>query len=420
MKEEFLHYLWKTKNVPGNNLSLTDGRKIKINSYGQHNYDSGPDFSNASIKLDGIDWIGNIEMHIKSSDWYAHNHHLDSAYDNVILHVVYEHDKEVFVNQEVMPTLELINFIPLSHFEHYSKIISNQKWIPCLDLLKTVETFHIENQIEFAVFQRLERKVELILQRFKELNFDLNKLIIENTAAILGAKVNRLPMIELTQAIPTNLYFKESIENLTALIFEIANILPENSEESYVNELKLIGEFYRKKHQLSQLNPSSWKYFGIRAPGFPPFRLAQFAVLMSNPKFFDFLVCPIEEWITWFLNEKFNLDTYWETHYHFDVSTKPHKGQISNITKELILINVIVPIMYCWGVYQQKDSLTDNALQILEMCTSESNNCISNWKKNGLNPISAKDSQGLLELKNEFCDKKKCLSCKIGHQLFKQ
>jgi regulator of replication initiation timing len=420
MREEFLHYLWKTKNIPLNNLILTDGRKIEINTFGLHNHDSGPDFSNASINIEGIKWIGNIEIHLKSSDWYAHKHQFDKAYDNVILHVVLEHDKDVIINKEIIPTLELKNVIPLSHFEQYAKILSNQKWIPCLDLFNSVESFHIENQVEFAAFQRLERKVESISKRFIELKHDLNQLIIENTAVILGTKVNRLPMIELTQAIPSTLYFKESKETQLALIYEIANVFPDNSEDRYVNELKIQGEFYRKKHRLFQLNPTSWKYFGTRAPGFPPFRLAQFSVLLSNPKFFDFLVIPIEEWITWFYHEKFTLDNYWQTHYHFNVSTKSHKAQISKNTKELILINVIAPIMYWWGVHQKKEHLTENAFQLLEMCSSETNIRISNWKKMGLNPISAKDSQGLLELKNEFCNKKKCLSCKIGHQLFKQ
>ena len=235
MREEFLHYLWKTKNIPLNNLTLTDGRKIEINTFGLHNHDSGPDFSNASINIEGIKWIGNIEIHLKSSDWYAHKHQFDKAYDNVILHVVLEHDKDVIINKEAIPTLELKNVIPLSHFEQYAKILSNQKWIPCLDLFNSVESFHIENQVEFATFQRLERKVESISKRFIELKHDLNQLIIENTAAILGTKVNRLPMIELTQAIPSTLYFKESKETQLALIYEIANVFPENSLDAILD-----------------------------------------------------------------------------------------------------------------------------------------------------------------------------------------
>ena len=202
MKEEYLNYLWKTKNIPLQNLILTDGRPITISSFGFHNKDSGPDFSNGSIIIDGITWVGNIEIHINASDWYAHNHHSDKAYNNVILHVVYNNDKPVYINNEIIPTLELKALIPKNHLDNYSKMISNSKWIPCFDTFNHVDSIHIKNQIDVAVFQRLERKIKSISDRIWILNFDVNQLIIELVAGVLGTNVNRLPMLELVQRKP--------------------------------------------------------------------------------------------------------------------------------------------------------------------------------------------------------------------------
>jgi hypothetical protein len=161
------------------------------------------------------------------------------------------------------------------------------------------------------------------------------------------------------------------------------------------------------------MNNATWKFFGTYAPGFPTYRIAQLAELISNSFFYDFINTPMEEWVNWFYNENFVMNDYWENHYHFGLETKKHKYCISNQTKELILINVVIPIMYWWGVLQQNEKWVENAYTLLENIQPESNSIIKNWKKLGVTLISAKDSQGLLELKNEFCNRKKCLSCKI-------
>lgn len=419
MKEEYLHYLWKTKNIPLNNLTLTDGRKVIIQSFGVHNHNSGPDFSNGTVIIDGITWMGNIEIHLNSSDWYKHNHQSDPAYDNVILHVVLNYDKPVFINKEEVPTLALKNYIPVNHFKQYSLMLNNSKWIPCYDSFNSVDRIHVNSQIDFAIIQRLERKTNLISSRFKALNFDLNQLIIEQVASILGTKVNRLPMQELIQKIPASIYWKENKEMIEAILMDIANLLPNDMNDKYIEVLKEQGKFYRTKYNLHQMNSASWKFFGTRLPGFPPFRIAQFAAIITNQKFFDFLNSPIEEWLNWFLHEKFTTNEYWSTHYHFEAETKKHQTTISDNTKDLIVINVIIPVMYWWGIYQHNEIWIEKAINLLEIIKPENNEIIKNWRKLGLSLISAKDSQGLLELKNEFCNNKKCLSCKIGHQLFK-
>jgi hypothetical protein len=168
------------------------------------------------------------------------------------------------------------------------------------------------------------------------------------------------------------------------------------------------------------MNTASWKFFGMHKAGFPTFRIAQFSSICSNQKFFDFLNMPLEEWLNWFEHENFSIDAFWETHYHFKKETKKHNLCLSKNTKSLILINVVAPILYFWGIYHHQEIFTEKALELLENIPMEENSIIKNWKEVGFYVNSAKDSQGLLELKNEFCAKKKCLSCKIGHQVLKQ
>ena len=297
MKEEYLHYLWKTKNIPLNNLYLTDGRPITINTFGIHNHDSGPDFSNGKITIEGITWIGNIELHINASDWYLHNHQQDPAYENVVLHVVYNFDKAVYINEEELPTLELKKYISKVQIDKVSKMLTNTKWIPCFDTFKTIDQLHIESQIDIALFQRLERKSQAIFERFKAVNFDLNQLISEQLAAIIGTNVNRIPMLELVRKIPITTFFKESKTAVDAILLDVANLFPEHSEENYIRKLKETGVFYRKKYNLNQMNAASWKFFGMRTAGFPTFRIAQFSSICSQQKFFDFLKMPLEEWL---------------------------------------------------------------------------------------------------------------------------
>ena len=420
MKEEYLHYLWKTKNISHQNLTLTDGRPITIAAFGIHNHDSGPDFSNGKIVIDGITWIGNIEMHINASDWYIHKHHLDKAYENVVLHVVYNYDKSVYINDEEIPTLELKKYISNDLVDQLAKILTNRKWIPCYDAIKKIDKLHVQSQIDTALFQRLERKSQTLFERFKVVNFDLNQLISEQLAAIIGTNVNRIPMLELVRKVPINTFFKESKTAMEAILLDVANLLPEHSEEDYIRKLKETGVFYRNKYNLNIMNAASWKFFGMRSAGFPTFRIAQFSSICSQQKFFDFLKMPLEEWLHWFEHENFSIDAFWETHYHFKKETKRHNLNLSKNSKSLILINVLAPILYFWGIYQNQETFTEKALELLENIPKEENSIIKNWKNVGLSVNSAKDSQGLLELKNEFCAKKKCLSCKIGHQVLKQ
>lgn len=419
MKEEYLHYVWKTKNIPQQNLKLIDGRALTITSFGTLNKDSGPDFSNGQINIDGIAWIGNIEIHINASDWYKHHHHKDLAYNNVILHVVYNYDRAVYIELEEIPTLELKTLLPINQFDNYAKMLQNRKWIPCYDVINSIDRIHVYSQIEFAGFQRIERKTKEISQRFDALKGDINRLIMEKVACTLGTKVNRLPMLELIQNIPTSVLMKESQEVLDALLLDTANLLPDFSDNRYILKLISLGEHNRIKYSLHVMNSASWKFFGVREAGFPPFRIVQFAAIISKKKFFDFLQIPIKEWLHWFQNEKFTLNPYWNKHYNIDVETKFHNASISKNSKELILINVVIPVIYWWGIYQKQYTWSDIAINLLENSTCEKNSIINNWKNIGLSVNSAKDSQGLLELKNEFCAKKKCLSCKIGHQVLK-
>jgi hypothetical protein len=410
IKEEIFHYLWKTKRLPFHKFSLTDGRKLEVIDVGIHNVESGPDFSNAKIKIDDLIWSGNIEIHVNASDWYKHKHHLDKAYDNVILHVVYRDDKLVEVQNEKTPTLELLNYITKNELNEIQKFISSKHKVACSEQINTINSIYITKQIETALYQRLNRKAELIQVRYQELGYDLKQVMIEWIAQTIGGKTNGLPMIELCKQINFTSLLREHQNDRTNILLYLSGLLP--SESLLVK--KGMVQHYANKHQVKPMNPSVWKFFGVYAYSYPPFRILQFSHVIAEYRFFHFLSEDIDTWMNWWAQWQFELPDYWKNHTFFSEKEIKHKQALSKQLKELIVINVVVPF-FCWqGFYNHQQDKIEIAFDLLSKLPAERNNIISNWKKLQINVKSAFESQGLLELINEFCSKKKCLSCHIG------
>lgn len=402
MKEAYLHHIWLMKRLPMHKLTLTDGRKIDVIRTGCHNHDSGPDFFNGAVRIGGIEWNGNIEMHLKSSDWYAHKHHLDAAYDNVILHVVYQHDKPVFIGVDEIPVLELRPLIDQRHLSSFESLVGNSRWIPCAAELPAIDPVFTSMQIESAVLHRLERKAELLDRRFSLLGNDLRQLIYETVAQSFGTRVNALPFVELTQRMPVKTIWREKKEVAPALLLGAAGFL-ENPEETdgYRSDLRKHWQFYALKHSIRPMDKLSWKFKGLRPPGYPHVRITQFAEIASSLHA-DFSVF-----------EK-SVD---ELSGFFFKNTKASFYPLTKSFNDLLLINSIVPLLWWWGGYKNEAAARRKALDLLEKTAPENNEIINSWKKIGISCKSAFDSQGLLELKNEFCNNKKCLSCKIGNKI---
>ena len=410
MKEEVLHYLWKTKRLPFHQFVLTDGRKLEVIHTGTHNMESGPDFSNAKIKIDDLIWSGNIEIHVKASEWYTHKHQIDKAYDNVILHIVYYDNKAVEVQNEKIPTLELSKYISWSELNSIQKFVTSKKKVACSQEINNIDSVFVAKQIESALHQRLKRKATLIQERYIELECDLKQVMIERIAQIIGGKTNGLPMIELSKQLKYSSLLRENEVDRTMILFFLSGLLPNNLDEK---QLK-VAQHYANKYQLTTMNSSAWKYFGLYAYSYPPFRILQFSHIIAQDMFFQFLSVDISQWLDWWMDWQFQLPEFWQKHTSFSHKELKHTQSISKQLKELVIINVVVPFLFWQGVYNHQFDKIEIAFELLGKLPAEQNNIIAYWKNLKINVKSAFESQGLLELINEFCSNKKCLSCNIG------
>lgn len=406
MREEYLHQIWKTKRLPMHDLQLIDGRNLTIQQVGWHNHESGPDFFNGSIELDGIKWNGNIEIHIKSSDWYAHQHQIDPAYDNVILHVVYKYDKPVIVNGEELPTLELKSYLDQNDWSSYDSLIKNQTWIPCEKSIQDVDELFVSMQIENALIERLERKSMQIELRYQLLNRNIQQLQYEVIAQSFGAKINALPFVELTQHMPLKILWREGNESVIPLLLGASGFLNEEQNEVQLQKWQKEWRFMVMKHRFTTMEKSTWKCKGLRPPGFPKVRIIQFAAVISSLQA-DFSI---------FSKSADELLLFFNFHNSISEETKEVKSMTVSFQYSVI-INSIVPLLWWYGNHVSNEIFKQKALILLGKIPAEKNEIIQRWKNLGIGCKSAEDSQGLLELKNEICTNKLCLTCKIGNKV---
>lgn len=417
MKEEYLHYLWRMKRLNFSQLKLVncDQSPISIEEIGWYNTDAGPDFFNGTVVIDGIKWSGNIELHIKSSDWYAHKHHLDEAYNNVILHVVYEYDKEVIINGSDLPTIELKNQIDATHYKNYNRIISNANRVPCSNKVMEHE-LELLQQIDISFLQRIERKGRDLLDEGESI--DKNNLFLAAIFKAVGGRTNALPMSQLAKLIPFKTFVKEGWDKIRieALLFGVAGLL--NNHDTYSLELLHQWKLLKNKYQLTEMNPNSWKFGGMRPYSFPTFVLAQLCAFLAQ-----FNGDRLDSYSADTTIKKINsLDSslihpYWETHFVFGKESKTHELKFSKLFQNNLIINGITPYFVALKTLKGDFSFLDTAVEIMEKLPAEENGVIKYWKNIGFRPKNAFESQGLLELNNEFCTFKKCLSCKVGNAI---
>src|SRR5690554_1489751 len=422
MKEEYLHYLWRMKRLNFSQLTLVNGSPISIREVGWYNLDAGPDFFNGTVVIDGISWSGNIELHIKSSDWYAHKHNLDSAYNNVVLHVVYEHDKDVYVNDRILPTVELKHLIDPIHLNNYNSIISNVQKVPCYKDVMNYELSLLQ-QIDISFLHRIERKGLSLFEGAEERSRDKNTLFIAAVFKAVGGRVNSLPMQELARLIPFEVLAKEKWDaiRVEAILFGCAGMLNDDCRDLYYVDLRNQWRFLKSKHQLPEMRMDSWKFSGIRPFSFPTIILAQLSGLLLQIDSSNLGKMSAEEVI-----DKIELlngnviNSYWQTHFVFGKESVSRQLKFSSLFKNNLIINGIVPYLVALKHLDNDYSYTDKAMDLMESLPPEKNSVMNYWRSIGFKPKNALESQGLLELNNEFCNFKKCLSCKVGVEVLEK
>ena len=421
MHEDFLHFIYKNRLwIKGTEL-LTDNTPFEIIDIGLHNHDSGPDFFNAKIKIDGIVWVGNVEIHVNASDWHKHHHDGDHAYDNVILHVVYNSDCVINLqNGRVLPTWE-ISF-PHTLYNRYSDFKLNEKAIACADYIDLVDDIHISMWMEKMAIERLEQKSEHISEILKQTNGNWNETLYIVMARNFGFGINAMPFEMLAMQTPLNvmLHNADNLFALEAITFGQAGMLNANPNDEYTRNLATEYSFQKAKYGLSPIAESIWKRSKMHPTNFPETRLAQFAALMQN---FQLLINDI---LNGNFNPKFfdNIKTseYWKTHFTLgEASSKSKHPGLGRQAIDTILINTVIPFSYIYGKATNPNFDSEKIIDSMRIIKAENNRetrAFAELKRFECN--NALESQAMLNLKKNYCDHKLCLSCGIGYQIMKK
>ena len=421
MKEDFLHYVWQYKKFDFSNLTTTSGDMLTIGTTGQYLQQAGPDFFNAQITIGNQKWAGNVEIHVNSSDWYLHHHEKDSHYDNVILHVVWKHNTPVFRkdNSEI-PVLELKKYVSKEVLTHYLSLISKKSWIYCENQIATIDDFVWQNWKERLYFERLERKAISIEQLLSTSENHWEAILFCMLAKNFGLNTNGEVFLKMAMTIPFEVLRKECFEaeNLEALFFGITDLLLDNHEDRYAQDLKKRFDYISQKHQLRKVFMEPVQFFKHRPDNFPTIRLAQLAMLYhSHQNLFSKIIAvkKLEE-----LHHLFDITVskYWETHYQFDKESSTKKKQFSKSFIDLLTINTIIPFQFAYAKSQDKE-ISETILEMIKSIKPEKNASVEKFFSFGITAKSAFDTQSLLQLKNEYCNHSKCLQCAIGIELLK-
>lgn len=417
MTEELLHYLWKFRLYKPGLYSTCNGLPLEIIHPGLHNTDSGPDFFNAKIKIDNTLWAGNVEIHHKSSDWERHEHHLNKAYDNVILHVVFQNDASTKNSAGIeIPTWE----IPIEsiHLKNYEALLKNQNWIPCAHGIANVNQIEIQSWIERMVVEKLENKVTVIRHLLQQSQNNWDEVLYIYLVRSFGFGINNQPFEQLARQTPWKTVLKnnDNLLRLEALFLGQAGFLSHLvHEDEYVQSLQKDYQFLANKYQLASISQHQWKFLRLRPSNFPTIRLIQLAKLFHNSSSLFSSILNIENKAQ--LMELFNVEgsEYWNTHYRPGIQSPFQKKQLGKVSVDLLIINSIIPVIFAYGKLRNNEILCNRAVNFLEDIKPESNSIIKSWSKLGININSAFQSQGLVYLKQTYCHNKRCLHCRIGH-----
>jgi hypothetical protein len=418
MKEEFLHYIWKTKQFNPTDLKTEDGQAIHVIHPGEHNFSSGPDFFNAQLIINEMLWSGNVEIHIKASDWLKHKHQHDDAYNNVILHVVYEADMAVKnYRDEVIPTLVMNERIDMNLYRNYLRLRNSKTKIPCASHIASVPPVLKTAWLGRVLAERLEQKTNEIKTELEQCGNDWEETFYRHIARQFGMKVNAEPFQWLSNYVPFRMLRKQS-DNLLqteALLFGQSGLLPVQADDVYSKALLREYLHLQNKYKLDAMPAHWWKFMRLRPNNFPTVRIAQLAGLFyRQPQLFR--TC-MEENDVKKLHRIFETPAsgYWNDHYRFGKVSKASVKNLGPQAVDTILINTIAPFKFLYAKLKGDENLRQQAIFLLENISPETNVIIRDWENMQFTSYSAADTQALLELKKNYCDKKKCLSCGIGN-----
>ena len=419
--EELLHYVWKHRIFPLNKLTTTTGQQLEIIDAGLANKNAGPDFFNAKIKINGVVWVGNIEIHTHSSDWFKHGHHQNPVYNNVILHVATCIDTEVHrSNGESIPQMQLT--CPEHIRENFKELANTDQYPPCYRIIPSLSKLTIHSWMSALQMERFEQKNAHLIARLRFCNNHWEDAFFITLARNFGFSINADAFEEWAKHIPLRAVDKhrDNLFQVEAFFFGQAGTLSDPDGDDYYLKLKQEYKYLAHKFGLRPMDVTRWRFLRLRPNNFPHVRIAQLANLYHRS--YGLLSQLMEKETIKEIRELLRGGTseYWINHYTFGGSSPACPKTLSESSLNLIIINTIVPFLYAYGIHRGKEKLCSRATNFLEELKPENNYIIRMWSQCGLQVAHAGDSQALIQLKKEYCDKKKCLYCRIGYEYLKR
>jgi hypothetical protein len=423
MNEDFLHFVWKFQKFKDRKIKTTNGESLIIQIVGEHNLNSGPDFFNSKISIDDQIWAGNTELHLSSSDWYLHDHDKDPNYDNVILHVVWEHNAEIIRKDgSKIPTLELCNYVDGSLLIKYRDLILRRfKWIPCENDLPEIDPVVMDNWLERVYFERLEIKHQDLIKELNKCNYHWEQVLFQQLCQSFGLSINKDSFESLAKSVNFSIIVKccQDQMDIEALFYGQMGMLEGLQEDKYIADLKQRYTYLKLKFELNNIGVIRPKFFRLRPSGFPTIRLSQFANLYAK----DFpLFSKVIQSVS--LEELYDIfdcvaSEYWDTHYNFGTPSKLKKKVITKALIDLILLNTIIPMKYSYSISIGKD-ISEELTELATKIQKEENRVVRKFNKINKVINNGMQSQAVLHLKKYYCQNNKCLDCMIGYNLLKK
>ena len=419
--EQLLHYVWKHKIFPLKELKTTTGQQVEVIDTGLANTDAGPGFFNAKLKLDGVLWIGNIEIHERSSDWFKHGHHADTGYNSVILHIASEIDTEISrSNGERIPQIQLI--CPEAVRTNYKELLETDSYPPCYRIIPSLPPFTAHSWMTALQMERFEQKATLLNERLKRCQGNWEDAFFITLARNFGFGLNGDAFETWAHRLPFRAVDKHrnDLFQIEAIFFGQAGILEDSDGDGYYLRLKKEYIYLQHKFELIPMNTSLWRFLRLRPTNFPHIRIAQLACLYHRA--YGLLSRIMETETLQGVRDilKGGTSEYWLTHYTFGGSSPSRPKTLSNTSLDLLIINTVVTFLYAYGLHKGNPVLCARAGSFLEELKAENNYITRMWEQCGMKASNAADSQALIQLKKEYCDKKKCLYCRIGYEYLKR
>lgn len=430
--EQLLHYVWKHRILPLCPLMTSDGQPVEVIDAGLHNTHAGPDFFNAKVRIGGTLWVGNVELHLRSSDWQRHGHHADPAYNNVILHVAEVVDADVVTaDGKHPPQLQLS--IPSSVREHYAQLSTTDDYPRCWPIVPRLSSLMVHSWMSALLAERLQERAQRCLDRLTAVGGDWERALFITLARNFGFGVNGDAFEAWARAFPLHAAAKhrDDLFQLEALFLGTAGLLapealPPSARaaaegDSYLQHLRAEHHYLAHKFQLPPpMEAHQWRYLRLRPQNFPHLRLVQLANLYHRQ------TAGLSALLQADTREALHtaLDTaatdYWQTHYLFGLPADHNAKRLSAASRDLIIVNTVSPILFAYGIGHHDDAMQERALTLLEQLKPERNFIIRQWQQCGLTVDTAADSQALIQLKRAYCDRSDCLRCRFGYEYLKR